>query len=159
MITKSGNIVAPFAWARGFMKLSVIMYGYYLLFRFTAWKKEMFRDKLLERDLILVMKAKDTDVARTFIFDKGQVSSATGDSKEAQCRLVWITPEAGAAVMLHIAKGNPKALMNAVMDGRLLLEGDAAAISWYMAAVNMLGKIYRKKKKTGSPDNTSPDRV
>jgi len=129
------------------MKLSIIMYGYYLLFRYTAWKKEAFRQKLKERDLLLVMRAKDKDVARTFKFDQGQVSSTSGDRSDAQCRLVWITAQDGARVMLDIAKGNPKALMKAVMDGKLLLEGDAMAVAWYMAAVSMLGKLYLKKKK------------
>ncbi|MFA6008832.1 MAG: hypothetical protein WC799_02530 [Desulfobacteraceae bacterium] len=132
------------------MKLSIIMYGYYLLFRYTAWKKEAFRQKLQERNLLLVMRAKDKDVARAFKFDQGQVSSTSGDRSDAQCRLVWITEQDGARVMLDIAKGNPKALMKAVMDGKLLLEGDAMAVSWYMAAVNMLGKLYLKKKKTVS---------
>lgn len=129
------------------MKLSIIMYGYYLLFRYTAWKKEAFRQKLKERDLLLVMRAKDKDVARTFKFDQGQVSSTSGDRSDAQCRLVWITEQEGARVMLDIAKGNPKALMKSVMDGKLLLEGDAMAVSWYMATVSMLGKLYLKKKK------------
>jgi hypothetical protein len=129
------------------MKLSIIMYGYYLLFRYTAWKKEAFRQKLKERDLLLVMRAKDKDVARAFKFDQGQVSSTSGDRSDAQCRLVWINAQDGARVMLDIAKGNPKALMKAVMDGKLLLEGDAMAVSWYMAAVSMLGKLYLKKKK------------
>lgn len=132
------------------MKLSIIMYGYYLLFRYTAWKKEAFRQKLKERDLLLVMRAKDKDVARTFKFDQGQVSSTSGDRSDAQCRLVWITEQEGASVMLDIAKGNPKALMKSVMDGKLLLEGDAMAVSWYMATVSMLGKLYLKKKKSVS---------
>lgn len=132
------------------MKLSIIMYGYYLLFRYTAWKKESFRLKLQERDLLLVMKAKDKDVARAFRFNQGTVSSSSGDRNDAQCRLVWLTERDGVCVMLDIAKGNPKALMNAVMDGKLLLEGDAMAVSWYMASVNMLGKLYLKKKKTVS---------
>jgi trimethylamine-N-oxide reductase (cytochrome c) len=129
------------------MKLTIIMYGYYLLFRYTAFQKEPFRQKLKERDLVLVMGAKDKNVARVFIFNKGRVSSVAGDSRDAECRLIWATESDGVSVMLDIARGNPKALMKAVMSGKLLLEGDAMAVAWYMSAVNMLGKMYLKKKK------------
>ena len=129
------------------MKLTMIMYAYYLLFKYTAWQKEVFRQKLGERDLVLVMRARDSRIARSFIFEKGRVSSASGDRKDALCRLVWATESDGARVMMDIARGDSKALMKAVIDGRLQLEGDAMAVSWYMAAVNQLGKMYLKKKK------------
>ena len=128
------------------MKLTLIMYAYYLLFRVTAWKKEPFRQRLEERDLILVMRARDREVARSFIFEQGRVRSTAGDRKDAQCRLVWVSASDGARVMMEIARGGSKALMKAVIDGRLLLEGDAMAVSWYMGAVNLLGKMYLKKK-------------
>lgn len=131
------------------MKLSMLMYGFYLVFRYTAWKHEVFRNKLAEKDLVLVMDAKDRDVARTFRFKGGRVRSKTGAHPTPQCRLTWATADDGAQVMTDIAKGKPKALMTAVIDQRLLLEGDAMAVAWYMGAVNMLGKMYIKKKPRG----------
>lgn len=129
------------------MRLRMIMYAYYLLFRYTAWKKEQFRQKLEERDLVLVMRARDSKIARSFIFEKGRVRSAPGDREDALCRLVWATESDGAQVMTAIARGDSKALMKAVIDGRLQLEGDAMAVSWYMGAVNRLRKMYLKKTK------------
>jgi hypothetical protein len=129
------------------MKLALMMYGYYLLFWYTSWKNETFKEKLAEKDLVLVMRSKDKAVARTYRFNGGRVRSCCGDDPGAQCRLVWMSAKDGAEVMADIAKGNPKALMKAVIDGRLMLEGDASAVSWYMASVNMLGKMYIRKKK------------
>jgi len=129
------------------VRLRILMYGFYRLFVFTAWRSEAFKAKLMEKDVILVMKAKDKRIARTYIFNAGKVSSASGELKEADCKLVWATAEIGGQVMTAVAKGNPKALMKSVINGNLILEGDAVAVTWYMASVSMLGRIYRKKKK------------
>ncbi|GAB6096923.1 hypothetical protein JCM14469_31760 [Desulfatiferula olefinivorans] len=133
------------------MKLTMWMYGFYLLFRYTAWKQAAFRTRLAEKDLVLVMDAKDGAVARTFRFEAGRVRSRRGNHPSPQCRLTWATTDDGARVMADIAKGKPKALMTAVIEKRLLLEGDAAAVAWYMGAVNMLGKTYIKKKPRPEP--------
>ncbi len=129
------------------MKLRILMYCFYRLFVFTAWRSDKFKAKLMEKDIILVMKAKDREIARTYIFNAGNVSSASGELNEADCKLVWTTAKEGGDVMTAVSRGHFKALMKAVVDGNLILEGDAVAVTWYMSIVNMLGRIYNKKKK------------
>ena len=129
------------------MRLRILMYCFYRLFVFTAWRSEKFKEKLMEKDVILVMKAKDRNIARTYIFNAGKVASASGELQEADCKLVWATAKDGGEVMTAVAMGNSKALMKAVINGKLILEGDAVAVTWYMASVSMLAKMYSKKKK------------
>ncbi len=132
------------------VRLRILMYCFYWLFVFTAWRSDKFREKLMEKDAILVMKAKDRKIARTYIFNAGKVTSTSGEQHEADCKLVWGTAREGGRIMTAVAKGDPKALMRSVIDGKLTLEGDAVAVTWYMASVSMLGKMYSKKKKQNS---------
>lgn len=128
------------------MKLRLLMYFFYRLFLFTAWRFHEFKEKMTEKDIILVMKAKDKKIARTYIFNAGRLSSHSGEMVVADCKLIWLSAREGGSVMAAVARGDSKALMDAIIDGQLLLEGDAVAVTWYMALVNMFGKMYREKK-------------
>lgn len=130
------------------VRLRILMYGFYWLFVFSAWRSADFLQKLEEKDVVLVMKAKDKKISRTFYFRAGKVHSRSGEVGNSDCRLTWVTAKEGGEVMTQVAKGNPKALTKAVIAGKLLLDGDAQAITWYMGSVSMLGKMYQKKRKS-----------
>lgn len=131
-------------------KLSSLMYGLYGLIRVASLRSSRFREKLREKDVVLVMASKDRAVSRTFRCVKGAVRSEKGWASDAVSRIIWDTPEKGSRVMMNVAKGNPKALMKAVMKGDLIPEGDAAGIKWFLDVVALLSTLYseRPAKKT-----------
>lgn len=123
-------------------KLSSLMYGLYGLIRVTSLRSSRFREKLREKDVVIVMASKDKSVARTFRCRNGVVLSSKGWDPQAVSRIIWVTPKAGSRVMMKVAKGNPKALMKAVMKGELIPEGDAAGIKWFLDVVGLLSRLY-----------------
>ncbi len=130
--------------------------GLYGLMRFTAFHSPAFKEKIASNNLVLTMTARSEDVPRTFRFQGGSVGFESGRATDSMVRLIWSTPEKGAKIMMDMAMGNPKALMNAVISGDLQLEGDAMGIRWYLDLITMLSKTYRfkrsrkKKKPTGN---------
>lgn len=124
--------------------LSSLMFGLYGLIRVTSLRSSRFREKLREKDVVLVMASRDKSVARTFRCSRGVVLSKKGWAPEASSRIIWASPKAGSRVMLKVAKGNPKALMKAVMKGELIPEGDAAGIKWFLDVVGLLSTLYTK---------------
>ena len=123
-------------------KLSSLMYGLYGLIRVTSLRSSRFREKLREKDVVLVMASRDKEVSRTFRCSNGVVRSEKGWAGDAASRIIWVTPNAGSRVMMKVARGNPKALMKAVMKGELIPEGDAAGIKWFLDVVGLLSKLY-----------------
>ncbi len=128
------------------MRLAIVLYGFYWLFKFTCWTSSRFKEKLGEKDFTMVMKSKDDTIARTYMFDNGKVYSKRGIPQNPACSFIWKTPAIGAKIMIDVAKGNPKAIGRAVIKGNLMLEGEAALISWFLEVLKMLGSIYSKKK-------------
>lgn len=123
-------------------KLSSLMYGLYGLIRVTSLRSSRFREKLREKDVVVVMASRDKSVSRTFRCQNGEVRSEKGWAFDAASRIIWVSAKVGSRVMLNVAKGNPKALMKAVMKGELIPEGDAAGIKWFLDVVSLLSKLY-----------------
>ena len=49
-----------------------------------------------------------------------------------------------------MARGKPKALKNAVIEGNLLLAGDAAMVAWFLETNNQMARLNRKRAKSKS---------
>ncbi len=128
------------------MKLSLLMAALFRLFQFSALISASFKQKVLEKEVILVMKSSDNAIARTFWFANGKIHSRRGESPDSGCRVVWKSPDIGAKIMIEIASGQPKAIEKAIMRGRLMLEGDAASIKWFLETIQMLRSIYFGKQ-------------
>ena len=124
----------------------IVMYGLYGLMRVTALRSPVFKKKLKERDLALTMASTAETLSRTFRFFAGTVRWEKGQSTDSTVRLIWANPEKGHRIMLAMAKGNSRALMNAVINRDLTLEGDATDIKWFLDVITLLSRIYRKRK-------------
>jgi len=122
------------------------MAGLYRLFQFSACISSPFRQKLNEKEVILVMKSKDDRISRTFRFQDNRVRSKSGPSQDAICKLIWKTPERGAKIMIDIGMGKPRAIEKAIMKGDLMLEGDAVSIKWFLEVIGKVRSIYFRRK-------------
>jgi hypothetical protein len=129
------------------LRFTLVMNGLYRLMRFTALHSGDFRNVLKERDIELTMTVPGEIAARTFLFHGGKVRFAKGTTPGSSVGLIWASPEVGARIMMKMAKGDPKALMKAVMSGDLALRGDAMGIKWFLDLVNLLSRTYMKKRK------------
>jgi len=136
------------------MKFELLLYGFYRIFRYTSGRQPDFKEKIREKDITLVIKTKDGKRGRSFTFKDGKVFSKRGVGGEPVFSLVWITASDGSRIMTDMVKGKSKALMDAVSNGQLLLEGNAGMVMWFLGIMNKMMKYYSKKpsgKTSGQP--------
>lgn len=129
------------------IRFSLIMRGLYVLMRFTAFHSPAFKEKIKDKNLALTMTSQAVDRSRTFRFFSGKVRYIVGQTPDSTVRLIWASPEKGERIMLKMAMGHPRALMEAVISRDLQLEGDAAGIKWFLDIINHLSRTYRIKKR------------
>ncbi len=124
---------------------TMLMYGLYLLLKFTSLVSSEFKEKLREKDVILIMKSRDEKIARKFDFTSGKVSSKTGIITDSSCSLIWKNPSIGSKVMIDIAKGNTKAIGKSVINGTLQVAGDAKSIKWFLEIIRQMRGVYLRR--------------
>lgn len=123
------------------MKFSILLYGFYMLMRFTAWRHQSFKTRLNERDFTMTIKTRDGSRSRSFAARGGVVSSTNGVPDASDFALVWSDAGAGFRYLTAMKLG---ALMKAVKNGSLKLEGDAAALTWFLETFKILLGYYVK---------------
>lgn len=128
-------------WKENLM-FKLLLYALYWLIRITALRSRRFRAKLKERDIAIVMRSKDVNIARTIRCSGGKIRSKKGHAEDAISCITWASPAVGLRTILKMIKGDSKALVNAVMKKDLIPEGDAAGIRWFLDIVSVLSKIY-----------------
>jgi len=141
------------AWTTG-PRFRWTLYGFGQLLRFTASRDAPFARRLAEGDFSLVMSSGEKRSSRHYQVRGGRVSSRGGDGP-ADFRLIWRDEPAGCRVMTDMVLGKRHALRDAVIQGDLLLEGDAALVGRFLEIVNHLGRVYRrgrgKRPEPGGP--------
>lgn len=128
------------------LKFKLLLYSLYWLIRVTALRSRRLRSKLMEKDIAIVMRSRDGAIARTIRCTAGKIRSQKGHADDVVSNITWVTPAVGSRTMLRMVKGDPKALVKAVIKGDLLPEGDAAGVRWFLDVVTLLSKTYLKKK-------------
>lgn len=124
------------------MKFKFVLLGLYLLIRIAARRSKSFRAKLLEKNTVLVMKTKDEAVAVTLRCHQGNVRFQNGASADAVSTVIWKSAATGAGVMLKTARGDAKALVQAVISKDLVPQGNAGGVKWLLEVLKMLSEIY-----------------
>lgn len=128
------------------LRFKWLLYLVYILIRIAARKSEEFRAKLQNKDIAIVLQSQDKTVSRTVHCRNGKVRSQAGEADDVVSRIVWITPGIGAGVIRKVIKGDPKALVNAVIARELIPQGDAGGVRWFLDVVGMLNRIFRGDK-------------
>ena len=123
----------------------IMQYGFYWLLRFSSIRFPSFAERLREKDFSFEMRVKDGSERRFYTVTGGKVRSCLWGGGEPTFSLVWATAEDGNRTMTEIMTAKPKALMKAVIAGKLFLEGDASMVGWFLETLNAMNRLYRKK--------------
>ena len=126
------------------MKFQALLFGLFILLKTSSKISPAFRKRLKERDLSMTIKTADGRNSRSYAFSNGSVSSNRGGLAQPDFSMIWSNAEVGAATMIK-AKNGPSPIMKAVNNGDLKLEGDAAALTWFVMTLDKLKDIYLKK--------------
>ena len=124
---------------------SLFLYGFYWALRVFSWIPS-FKAFLKEKDFCMDMRSED-GIGRIFVFNQGRVRSLGVAGLKADFSMVWQSSEIGLQVMLNVARGDKKALTNAVMKGMVKLIGDAGLVTRFMEITNRMEKMVGMGKK------------
>ena len=129
------------------MGFAHLLYSYAWLFRITAMRHDSFKERLAEKEFTLLMQDKEGVSMRWYCFSGGKISTTAKKGPDPDFSLIWKTVPAGCKVMTDMAMGKPKVLKNAIIDGNLLLAGDAAMVAWFLETNNQMSRLNRKRAK------------
>ena len=124
------------------MKFSLILYGFYVLLRFTALYDAVFRSHIAEKDFSLTIRTDDDTRARSYACRGGRLSSRWGRSPDSEFSLIWKDAATG---FRYLSAMKPSALVKAITAGDLKLAGEASAVSHFLETFKILMAAYRKK--------------
>jgi len=123
------------------MAFSLLLYGFYFILRFSSLISSSFKKRLKEMNFTMVISAQKENIGRYLTFENGKIKSKRGDFENPNFSLVWANASVGFKIML---KGEPEAFMQAVTEGNLQMNGDAAIVMWFMETTNQMKGIYMK---------------
>ena len=83
----------------------------------------------------ILIKTADGKRARLFVFDKGTISSASGNQDTFDAALVWQDAATGFGVMTD---KRPDASFNAAADGKLRVEGMSVFAQWFEDGIKLV---------------------
>jgi hypothetical protein len=132
----------------GRLRFSWLIYFVYLLIRIAAKRSQRMRDKLAERDIAVVMQSQDKITSRTIRSKDGKIFSRKGERSDGVSQIVWASPEVGSRIIMKLIRGDPNALMQALIDKDLMPQGDAAGIRWFLDVIGLLGKIFHGQNRS-----------
>lgn len=119
------------------MKLSLLLFILQLKLKKAAKANKTFRSHIGTVKLRICIKTADGKRGRTFIFDRGNVSSLRGASGACDAALVWSDAATAFRVM---ASGSDEQSFLAAAHGKMKIEGMAFYIQWFTEGVKLAMK-------------------
>lgn len=126
------------------MKFTLILYGFYVLMRFTSFYDTAFRSRIAERDFSLTIRTDDGSRARSYACRGGNLSSRRGPAPDAEFSLIWKNADAG---FRYLSAMRPGALVKAITAGDLTLAGEASAVSRFLETFKIMMAGYRGRRR------------
>ncbi|MBC2714058.1 MAG: hypothetical protein HF978_02005 [Desulfobacteraceae bacterium] len=117
------------------MKFSVLLFALYNILKIASMTNKAFKKYISKISAKILIKTEDNERARMFIFDKGKLSSVSGDQKNYDVALVWKDAATGFSVMTSKKKD---ASFNAAAEGKLKVLGMSIYAQWFEDGINMV---------------------
>ncbi|MDJ0762408.1 MAG: hypothetical protein QNJ97_05410 [Myxococcota bacterium] len=114
------------------MRLSLLLFGLYQALYIASRLNKPFKKFISKAKVRLMIKIEDGKHARLFVFNRGQITTATGPNHEFDAALVWKDPKTAFSVLL---KNNQEAVFYAAAAGKLKIEGMSVYALWFDEAM------------------------
>jgi len=122
------------------MKFTLLLFILYLKLKKASQKNPEFREYIKNEKTRVLIKTANGKRARLYIFDKGEISTKTGDQKEFDVALIW--SDAGTAFKVMAAQDLNQS-MEALYEGKLRFEGNDQQALWFTGATTFLSEKKR----------------
>jgi len=117
------------------MRFSLLLLALSIILKIAAMTNKAFKKYISKTSARILIKTEDGERARLFVFDKGRLSSVTGDQKDFDAALVWKDAATGFSVMISKKKD---ASFNAAAEGKLKVLGMSVYAQWFEDGVNLV---------------------
>ncbi|RJP94836.1 MAG: hypothetical protein C4518_02410 [Desulfobacteraceae bacterium] len=117
------------------MKFSALLFVLYSVLKIASYTNSAFKKYIGKVSAKVLIKTEDGERARMFIFDKGKVSSFTGDQKKFDVALVWKDADTAFSVMSSKKKD---ASFNAAAEGKLKVLGMSVYAQWFEDGIKLV---------------------
>jgi len=117
------------------MRFSLLLLALSIILKIASMTNKTFRKYISKTRARILIKTEDGERARLFVFDKGRLSSVTGDQKDFDAALVWKDAATGFSVMISKKKD---ASFNAAAEGKLKVLGMSVYAQWFEDGVNLV---------------------
>ena len=118
------------------MQFATILFGLEKVIHRTAKKYPAFKARLAEKNFTAQIKIIDDSVGRYFTFDKGKVSSRRGLHDNPDICMMF--KDAELAVKLLLPPRNHLAMINAMKNFQIGLQGPDDLTMWFMETLNQI---------------------
>jgi trimethylamine-N-oxide reductase (cytochrome c) len=118
------------------MQFATILFGLEKVIHRTAKKYPAFKARLAEKNFTAQIKIIDDSVGRYFTFDKGKVFSRRGLHDNPDICMMF--KDAGLAVKLLLPPRNHLAMINAMKNFQIGLQGPDDLTMWFMETLNQI---------------------
>ena len=115
------------------LKLSFILFGLNILFRYCAWKYPEFKSLLTEKAFTAVIRTKDGSVARWYRFGASGYGSGVGRKDNAEVVMTFKTAAIGAKLLMPPIDQLEQ--INALKDFVITLEGPEEEATWFTQTI------------------------
>jgi len=110
------------------VRLSLLLYVLKLKLKLSALMRSAFREKLREKDCVLVIRTQDGKRGRSFCFSKGMMCSRAGRHPKPDTELVW---NDAATAFKTMIQSEDSALLEAIGKSQLKIEGNLEFALWF----------------------------
>jgi hypothetical protein len=117
------------------MRFSLLLFALSFMIKFASRWNGRFKLYIKSTDVRVLIKTADGKRARLFIFNKGKVSSRTGNRKDFDVALVWKDAKTGFSVMTDKRKD---ASFRAAAEGKLRVEGASVYAQWFEDGMKLI---------------------
>ena len=110
------------------MRFSILLFALGQILKVASFTNSAFKKYISKISARILIKTEDGQRARMFVFDKGKVSSISGDQKDYDVALVW--KDANTAFSVMTSKKSD-ASFNAAAEGKLKVLGMSVYAQWF----------------------------
>lgn len=120
------------------MKFSLLLMILASKLKKAVKKHPQFRERVKEKNFLMVVKTRDGKKVRHFNFKDGDITSQRNDPGNAGISLVWDNAQLAYAAM---SSRKNDLTMKALSEGKLKIEGDASLALWFGETVKQMMKL------------------
>jgi hypothetical protein len=117
------------------MKFSILLFALARVLKIASYTNAAFKKHISKASVKILIKTEDGSRARLFVFDRGKVTSSSGDTSGYDAALVWKDADTAFSAMTS-KRGD--AAFRAAAQGKLKVIGMSLYAQWFEDGIKLV---------------------